>query len=83
MACSFVLNGSLDEKLFADVNTEHIVVFAKLQEHIAAPRQLFSDPNYNRHLDQIVMKSENVEAKLEINRKLMARWATGESKAES
>jgi len=31
MACSFVNNGGLDEKLFLDVNSEHIFVFAKLQ----------------------------------------------------
>lgn len=79
MACSFVNNGGLDEKLFLDANSEHIVVFAKLQPFLAELRQLFSDPNYNAHLEQLVMRSPNVEEKLEINRKLLARWAAKKS----
>lgn len=83
MACSFVNNGGLDEKLFADANTEHIVVFAKLQPFLAELRQLFGDPNYNAHLEQLVMKTANVEGKLEINRKLLARWAAKTASSRS
>jgi hypothetical protein len=83
MACSFVNNGGLDEKLFADANTEHIVVFAKLQPFLPELRQLFSDPNYNRHLEQLVMRTANAPEKLEINRKLLARWAAKPASAEA
>lgn len=75
MACSFVNNGGLDEKLFLDANSEHIFVFAKLQPFLTELRQLFSDPNYNAHLEQLVMRTANAEEKLESRRKLMARWA--------
>lgn len=75
MACSFVNNGGLDEKLFLDANSEHIFVFAKLQPFLPELRRLFSDPNYNAHLEQLVMRSANAEEKLESRRKLMARWA--------
>lgn len=83
MACSFVNNGAIDEKIFADANTEHIVVFAKLQPFLAELRQLFSDPHYNSHLEQLVMKTANVEEKLEINRKLLTRWSKKPASAEA
>jgi hypothetical protein len=47
------------------------------------PRQLFGDPNYNRHLEQLVMKTANSREKLEINRKLLARWAAKPASAEA
>lgn len=63
MACLFVSNGRLNGKLFTDANTEYIVVFAKIQPFLAELRQLFSDPNYNAHLEQLVMRTSNVEKK--------------------
>jgi len=75
MACSFVNNGGLDEKLFLDAKSEQIFVYAKLQPFLPELRQLFGDPNYNAHLEQLVLRRPNAEEKLESRRKLMARWA--------
>lgn len=75
MACSLVNNGAIDEKLFLDANTEHIVVFAKLQPHLAEMRELFGEPDYLDNLEKLVSKIPDVESKLENRRKLMARWA--------
>ncbi|MEO8071751.1 MAG: hypothetical protein ABI686_00745 [Acidobacteriota bacterium] len=75
MACSFVNNGGLDEKLFSDANSEHFFIFAKLQPFLPELRELFSDPNYNGHLEKLVMKTANVEEKLERLRKLMTKWS--------
>lgn len=84
MACSFVNNGGLDDKLFLDANSEHIFVFAKLQPFLAELRQLFGDPNYNAHLEQLVLRSPDFEAKLKSRRRLMARWkAAGKSAGNS
>src|SRR5918912_285832 len=46
VASSFVNNGGIDEKLFLDGNTEHIVVFAKLQPFIAEIREVMGEPDY-------------------------------------
>lgn len=75
MACSLVINGAIDEKLFHGANTEHVVVFAKLQPHLAEMRELFGEPDYLENLEKLVSKIPNVESKLENRRKLMARWA--------
>ena len=75
MACALVINGAIDEKLFQASNTEHVVVYAKLQPHLAEMRELFGEPDYLENLEKLVLKIPNVESKLENRRKLMARWA--------
>src|SRR3954453_23081778 len=54
ISASLVNNGGIDEKLFLDANTEHIVVFAKLQPFIADIREMFGEPDYLLHLEQLV-----------------------------
>ena len=75
MACSLVINGGLDEQLFLGANTEHIIVYAKLQPHLAEIRELFSEPDYLENLEKLVSTIPDVESKLENRRKLMAHWA--------
>lgn len=75
MACALVLNGGLDEQIFQAANTEHIVVYAKLQPFLAEIRELFSEPDYLESLEKLVLKTPNVESKLENRRKLMTHWA--------
>ena len=75
MACFLVINGGLDEQLFLGANTEHVVVYAKLQPHLAEVRELFGEPDYLENLEKLVSKIPNVESKLENRRKLMAHWA--------
>lgn len=72
MACSFVLNGAIDEKTFLDANTEHIFVYAKIQPFLAKIRQLFGEPDYLSNLEQLAMKIPNIEVKLENRNKLIA-----------
>ena len=42
MACSFVLNGAIDEKMFLDVNGEQNVVYAKIEPFIDGYRAAVS-----------------------------------------
>ena len=46
VAASFVNNGGIDEKLFPEGNTEHLVVFAKLQPFLAEVREAIGEPDY-------------------------------------
>ena len=75
VAASLVNNGGIDEKLFLDANSEHVVVFAKLQPFVTEIRESIGEPDYLDNLEKLVMKIPNVEQKLENRRKLLARWA--------
>lgn len=82
VAASFVNNGGIDEKLFLDANTEHIVVFAKLQPFIAEIRETIGEPDYLANLERLVLKAPNVERKLENRRRLLDRWAQAVASSE-
>jgi hypothetical protein len=74
VAAALVNNGGIDEKLFLEANTEHLVVFAKLQPFINEIRETIGEPDYLANLEQLVMRAPNVEKKLENRRRLLERW---------
>jgi hypothetical protein len=80
-AAALVNNRGIDEKMFLAANTEHLVVFAKLQPFIAEIRETIGEPDYLANLEQLVMHAPNLEKKLANRRRLVGRWlqATGES----
>jgi hypothetical protein len=75
VAAALVNNGGIDEKMFLEANSEHLVVFAKLQPFIEEIRETIGEPDYLAHLEQLVMKALNVEKKLENRRRLLGRWS--------
>ena len=75
MAASFVNNGGIDERMFLEANTEHAVVFARIEPFIADVREAFGEPDYLLHLEQLVMKIPNAKELLANRRKLFASWA--------
>jgi hypothetical protein len=75
VAAALVNNGGIDEKMFLAANSEHLVVFAKLQPFIAEIRETIGEPDYLAQLERLVMKAENVEKKLENRRRLLEGWA--------
>ena len=79
VAASLVINGGIDEKMFLEANSEHLVVFAKLQPFIVEIRETIGEPDYLSHLERLVMKASNVEKKLENRRRLIERWAQGQA----
>lgn len=78
MACSFVLNGGVDEKMFFDSGSEYIFVYAKIQPFLAEIRQMFQEPDYLINLETLAMKTPNIEAKLESRKRLAAIWTKDE-----
>ncbi|HMS39173.1 MAG TPA: hypothetical protein PKE69_03025 [Pyrinomonadaceae bacterium] len=78
MACSFVLNDGVDEKMFFDSGSEYIFVYAKIQPFLAEIRQLFQEPDYLINLETLAMKTPNIEAKLESRKRLAAIWTKDE-----
>lgn len=83
VAASLVNNGGIDEKLFLEANSEHVVVFAKLQPFVAEIRETIGEPDYLFNLEKLVMKIPNVEQKLENRRKLLERWVQPETSLPS
>lgn len=81
VAAALVLGGGIDEQLFLESNSEHVVVFAKLQPLLAEIRETMGEPDYLIHLEQLVMKVPNIEKKLENRRRLLARWAQPKASA--
>ena len=73
-ASSFVNNGGIDEQLFLGGNSEHVVVFAKLQPFISVVRETIGEPDYLSNLERLVMRVLDIEKKLENRRRLLERW---------
>jgi hypothetical protein len=74
VSASFVNNGGIDEKLFLDGNTEHVVVYAKLQPFLKEVRELIDEPDYMIQLERLMDEVPNLETKLENRRRLLASW---------
>ena len=81
VAAALVNNGGIDEAMFLAANTEHLVVFAKLQPFVAEIRETIGEPDYLANLEQLVLRAPNVEKKLENRRRLIGRWATAGSQS--
>lgn len=75
VAASLVNNGAVDEKLFLEANTEHVIVFARLQAFLSEIRGIIGEPEYLAQLEQLMMRVPNVEKRLENRRRLIERWA--------
>jgi len=75
IAAALVNSGGIDEKMFLQANSEHLVVFAKLQPFIEEIRETIGEPDYLANLEALVLKASNVERKLENRRRLLDRWS--------
>ena len=80
-AAALVNNGGIDEKMFLEANTEHLVVFAKLLPFVAEIRETIGEQDYLANLEQLVMRAPNVEKKLENRRRLLGRWVQATSRS--
>jgi len=82
IASALVNHGGIDETLFLEANSEHLVVFAKLHPFLSEIRETIGEPDYLANLEQLVLRVNNVEKKLENRRRLLDRW-TNRSRASA
>lgn len=75
-AASLVLNGGIDRKMFLDANTEHVFIYAKIEPFLAEVRELFREPDFLVHLENLVRSLPDFEAKMESRKRLIAIWNT-------
>jgi hypothetical protein len=64
MAAALVLHGAIDEQMFADVNGEHMMVYAKLRPFLTELRARLNNPTYLEKLEQVIMRMPDAEARL-------------------
>ena len=81
-AASFVNNGGIDERLFLEGNSEHVVVYARLQPFLAEVREIMGEPDYLANLERLVLKSPDIDRKLENRRRLLESWSQAQKSAE-
>jgi len=73
-AASLVLNGGIDQKMFLDANTEHVFIYAKIANFLPEVRELFREPDYVIHLENLVRSLPDFESKMESRKRLIALW---------
>lgn len=83
MAASFVSHDVIDEEMFNDTILEHIAVYSKVQPYIEELRDIFGEPAYLKHLERLVMRVPNIEARMSQMRKRMKVIAAANEKAEA
>lgn len=64
MAAALALHGAIDEQMFADVNGEHIMVYARLQPFLAELRALLKNPGYLAHVEKLILRMPDAEARI-------------------
>ena len=73
-ACSLVLNDGIDRKMFLDANTEHVFVYAKIADFLPEVREMFREPDFLIHLEELVRSLPDFEAKMESRKRLISVW---------
>jgi len=64
MACSFVLNGAIDEKMFNEANGEQHVVFCKIEPFLAEYRSKMGNPAYLGSIEKLVMQTPGAKERM-------------------
>lgn len=75
-AASLVLNDGIDRKMFLDANSEHIFVYAKIDDYLPEVREMFREPDFFIHLETLCKSMPDFERKLAGRKRLIALWTT-------
>ena len=73
MAAAFVVFGAINGEMFNAINTEHVVVYAKLQPFLAGIRAMPGVPPYLylKHLEPVVLRMTDAEERVAAMRRYM------------
>ena len=73
MATAFVILGAIKDEMFNAINTEHVLVYAKLQPFLAEIRAMPGVPPYLylKHLEQVVQLIPDAEERVAVMRRYM------------
>ncbi len=73
MAATLVNHGAIDEAMFNESTGEHVMVFSKLEKHLAGVRAAFDNPNFLMNLEKLIMRMPDAAALLESRRQMIGR----------
>lgn len=65
MACSLVVNGAIDQKMFNEANGEHLVVFGKVEKFMAEWRERLGDPTAWKNLETVALSGPDARKKID------------------
>ena len=71
MAAAFVVFGAINDDMFNAINTEHVLVYAKLQPFLAEIRAIPGIPPYMhlKHLEPVVQRLPDAEQRMAVMRR--------------
>jgi len=71
MAAAFVVFGAINDEMFNAINTEHVLVYAKLQPFLAELRAVPGIPPYLylKHLEPVVQRIPDAEERMAVMRR--------------
>ena len=73
MAAAFVVFGAINDEMFNAINTEHVVIYAKLQPFLSEIRAMPGIPPYLylKHLEPVVQRLPDAEERIAVMRRYM------------
>ena len=73
MAAAFVVFGAINDEMFNAINTEHVVIYAKLQPFLSEIRAIPGIPPYMylKHLEPVVQRLPDAEERIAVMRRYM------------
>ncbi|MDQ5846094.1 MAG: hypothetical protein M3539_12465 [Acidobacteriota bacterium] len=73
MAAAFVVFGAINDEMFNAINTEHVLVYAKLQPFLQELRAVPGIPPYLylKHLEPVVQRIPDAEERVAVMRRYM------------
>lgn len=73
MAAAFVILGAINDEMFNAINTEHVVVYAKLEPFLAELRAMPGVPPYLylKHLEPLVLRLPDAQERVAVMRRYM------------
>ncbi len=73
MAAAFVVLGAIDDGMFNAINTEHVLVYAKLEPFLAELRAMPGVPPYLylKHLEPVVLRLPDARERVAAMRRYM------------
>jgi hypothetical protein len=83
MAAALVNQGCIDSDVFNAANSEHFVVFAKIEPILAELRQKFDRPTMFSNIEQMIAEATNGPERLRKTQEWLASLAAQRSAAES
>jgi hypothetical protein len=84
MAAAFVILGAIDEEMFNAINTEHVLVYAKLEPFLAELRAMPGVPPYLylKHLEPVVLGLPDAQERVASMRRYMKSRKESQSAAK-